>query len=147
MIRICGAGTAVVTGLALFFFLQAIAAERSIADDRVRGLPAVLEEKGMIRCRPAIRYFCRNIHVSCSGQSDVRTGSFDLRLSGAIGTMAFDGETIPDVPDSGPLHFRAGYALLRLRPDADYLKIEADGRYSLRIYRRGIALMSHGVCR
>jgi hypothetical protein len=60
--------------------------------------------------------------------------------------MVFDGESLPDVPDSGPLGFGAGYALLRLRPDADYLKVEADGRYSFRIYRRGSALMSLGIC-
>ncbi len=133
-------------GLAALGLALIAATDPSSARETARNVPALLAEEGRIECRPAIPFFCRNIHISCSGQSAVRTVPFDLTVTGERGKLVFANPDKPDGPDSGPVRIESGYALLRLIPDADYVKVEADGRYSFRIYRRGIALMSHGVC-
>ncbi len=141
--RIAGALAA---GLAAFALALAAAPDSSTANDTGETAPALLQQQGRLHCRPAIRYFCRNIHISCSGQSDLRTEPFELRGSGPEGRLRFEDGNKEGLPSDGQLKIARGYVLLRLKPDADYLKVEADGRYSFRIYRNGVALMSHGTC-
>ncbi len=106
-----------------------------------------LAQTGKISCRPALRHFCRNIHISCSGRSDIETAPFVVTLSGEAAVLDFPDGRAPDVPSGGPFRTGADFALVRLRPDADYIRVEADGRYSFRLYRRGVAYMSYGRCR
>ena len=131
-VGLAGLGLALITG-----------SDPSLAGET--DIPAILAEKGRVECQPAIPFFCRNIHVSCSGQSTIRTQPFELIVTGERGMLVYDMGK-PAGPDSGPVRIADDYALLRLRPDADYVRVEADGRYSFRIYLKGIALMSHGTC-
>ena len=96
-------------------------------------------------CNKPGDFFCFAIG-SCSGQSDLRTEPFVLLGSGTEGRLAFEDGNREGLPSTGRLKIERGYALLRLKPDADYVKVEADGRYSFRVYRDGVALMSHGTC-
>ena len=137
-------------GLALPALAAFLAAGPAPAEDRGKDVSAVLAERGTVSCVPAIRHFCRNIHISCSGLSKIRTRPFELHVSGKTGTLVFSSPMQEDdrkgTPDRGPVRFARGYALLRLGTDGGYVKLEADGRYSHRIYSHGTALMSHGTC-
>ncbi len=100
----------------------------------------------VFECRPAHAVFCRNIHVSCSGVTDIPTTAFRVSIVGTDAAIDFDGSA-PLVPGrvSG-----AGDLVIRLLDDRDWIRIEADGRYSHRIHwSRGSAretAMSRGRC-
>ena len=119
----------------------------SAAGARDADLQKKLAQSGAITCQPALKHFCRNIHIACSGRSDIEAAPFVLSVSGNDARLDFPHGGAPDVPLTGGIRFGADYALFRLRPDADYIRVEADGRYSFRLYRRGVAYMSYGECR
>ncbi len=108
-----------------------------------------LADSGSITCKPAIKHFCRNIHAGCSGRSDIKAGPFVLSVTGETADLDFKTASPPESPTAGFVQAAddKSYVLVRLRPDADYIRIEADGRYSFRLYRRGTAYMSRGTCR
>jgi len=137
--------------IALLTAFLAVAAHPVFACiEPVGSLVDTLLARGQVNCRPALPNFCRNIHAGCSGRSTIATAPFSVELKGDIATLTYaPGKSqVADLPSSGPLEVSEdlSYALVRLRPEADYLRIEADGRYNIRIYRRGTAYMSRGVC-
>ncbi|HSM40006.1 MAG TPA: hypothetical protein VK862_04595 [Afifellaceae bacterium] len=110
-----------------------------------------LLQHGSLYCEPALRHFCGNIHIGCTGRSAVAASPFTVAVAGGEGRLDFAGGAAPvaDLPLDGALTVPddRGYLLVRLRPGFDYFRLEADGRYNLRIYHRGAALMSSGRCR
>lgn len=108
-------------------------------------VPATLARTGSITCRPALDYFCRNIHVGCSGRSAIATSDFVIRVHGQQARL----EPVPDEFSvrGGPLEFAHDSAIVWLPPTLGYVKITADGTYSFRHYRQSAAYMSYGACR
>ena len=101
-----------------------------------------------LNCEAAYRFFCANIHFSCTGHSDVRARDLTVSVVEGVGKV----EPLAGDPSVGgsaeAAYGDAGdYLLLRLAPEGDYFRIEDDGRYSHRIYRRGKAWMMRGRCR
>lgn len=93
-------------------------------------------------CKPALPVFCRNIHVSCAGATKIRTAAFEMLISGAEARVRFDGSERVIQGQVG-----AGRDLvIRLETSRDWIRIQADGRFSHRIYRAGGASMSYGTC-
>jgi len=121
-----------------------VAAKESVTDELARN--------GTVTCRPALHYFCRNIHVGCSGRSSIPTFTFDVTVTNDRASLkqTTSIESSPATsPRSGPVSWADdnGYAIVRLRPTPDYLKIVADGSYSFRHYSDGTGYMSYGKCR
>ena len=138
--------------IALLAALLALAAQSAHATGEAGGsLVENLMQRGSVTCRPALRYFCRNIHAGCSGRSTIAAAPFDLTVDGEAASLSYPAGRAPDtaLPLSGPLVVPGdrAYAIVWLRPSADYVRLEADGRYNIRIYVRGEAYMSRGVCR
>jgi hypothetical protein len=108
-------------------------------------------QRGTVTCRPALRYFCGNIHAGCSGRSTIAAAPFDLMVDGEAASLSYADSKGPDaaLPLVGPIGIAGdrSYAIVWLRPSADYVRLEADGRYNIRIYVRGEAYMSRGTCR
>lgn len=112
---------------------------------------AKLKRTGVVSCEPSLPFFCRNLHVSCAGQTSLRTFPFRLRASSARGWI----ESAP-----GTERFRAPYedgrvawdgegrhVLLRPRATNGYIRLRADGAYRFRHYAGHVGVMSLGRCR
>ncbi len=94
-------------------------------------------------CRPSRPVFCRNIHVACAGATDIPTSPFRVSITEALAQLDFQGpgsSVRGRVSDSGDL-------VIRIENSRSWIRIQPDGRYSHRIYRKGAAAMSQGVCR
>ena len=131
--------------------LLALAAPSTHAGGEASGsLIETLAQRGSVTCRPALRYFCLNIHAGCSGRSTIAAVPFSVEQNGDQASLSYPEGEAPDaaLPSSGPLTVAddRAYAIVRLRPAADYVRLEADGRYNIRIYVRGTAYMSRGEC-
>lgn len=101
-------------------------------------------------CRPALPFFCSNIHVACSGRTELKTFAFRLRADagrGAIESPA-DAAGILARYAGAQAHWGedAPYVILRPREGAGYIKLLPSGKYSFRHYVHGEALMSYGHC-
>jgi len=121
-----------------------VAAKESVTDELARN--------ATVTCQPALHYFCRNIHVGCSGRSSIPTFTFDVTVGNDRASLMQKTpvESPPGPPPrSGPVSWADdnGYAIVWLHPTPDYLKIVADGTYSFRHHSRGTAYMSYGSCR
>lgn len=93
-------------------------------------------------CQPALLVFCQNIHVSCSGRTHIATVPFQVSILGSLAQVSF-----ADAKSSIVGHVRNGPdTVVRLAGSQDWIRIEPDGKYSYRIYRKGIAAMSYGMC-
>ena len=93
-------------------------------------------------CRPALPAFCQNIHVGCSGATNIPTSIVRITISGPIAQLDFEGSQT-----SARGRISQGRDLvIRIIGRRDWLRIEQDGRYSHRIYRNGGAAMSYGLC-
>ena len=113
---------------------------------------AEFARKGTVTCRPTLNYFCRNIHIGCSGRSNISTFIFDVTTNNdraSLKERASAESQISPPRRSGPIDWADDYeyAIVWLHPTSDYLKIAADGTYSFRHYSRGTAYMSYGKCR
>lgn len=105
-----------------------------------------------VDCEPALPYFCANVHVSCSGRTDLRTFPFRLTVAadrGSIdagaGAAGIARRYVGARVDRGP---DAAYLILRPAEGAGYIKLLASGRYSFRYYdAREAGIMSYGHCR
>ena len=93
-------------------------------------------------CKPTLPVFCRNIHVSCSGKTTIPTSPFEIFMAGSSAYVAF-GKSRERIVGSVT---GRGDRVVRLSQSRDWIRIQADGRYSHRIYRNGHAAMSYGVC-
>jgi len=136
---------------ALLAALLALVAPRTFAGgDAAGSLIETLTQRGTVTCRPALRYFCLNIHAGCSGRSTIAAAPFIIALDDDIASLSYPDGKPPDsaLPLSGPVKMADDltYAIVWLRPSADYVRLEADGRYNVRMYVRGTAYMSRGVC-
>lgn len=103
-----------------------------------------------VHCRPALPYFCANIHVSCSGRTELKTFAFELKAQSDRGRIESAADSagaralyVNGRVDWGP---EAAYVILRARGARGYIKLLADGRYSFRHYAQDTGLMSHGHC-
>lgn len=134
--------------LALLVFASASAAAQHEGN---RNAAATLARTGEVSCEPSLPVFCANIHVSCSGRSSIPTFPFKLRASGTRGWIESDADTagIAQQYENGRLEWDADAASVILRPHQSpgYIKLLADGSYSLRLYSSHAATMSLGRCR
>jgi hypothetical protein len=112
-----------------------------------------LEQNRELQCEPRYPFFCRNIHVACAGQTALPAFAFALRLTApAVGAIE---STAPEAADIRTAFAQAAvewdregqWVLLQSRSTNDYLKLRADGVYSLRHYVGPEGLMSLGQCR
>ena len=94
-------------------------------------------------CQPARPVFCRNIHVACAGRTDIPTVPFRVSIDGARARVDFDG---PESSVQGRVA-GSGDLVIRLDDSRSWIRIQPDGRYSHRIYRKDGAAMSQGTCR
>jgi len=93
-------------------------------------------------CRPALPVFCRNVHVGCSGRTKIPTAEIEVVLTGTTAQLNFaDRATVV----SGQIT-KGDDLVINLADDRAWIRIQADGRYSHRIYPDGKAAMSYGIC-
>jgi hypothetical protein len=106
-------------------------------------------------CRPALKVYCRNIHVACAGRSAKATRQLFVVLvshSADFRVRYARRHSVEDVDRAAYLLARGiwdadGQALvLRSDDDAGYVRIQATGRYAERTYQLGSALMAYGQC-
>lgn len=103
---------------------------------------AAAAEEGL-RCAPDHPVLCENVHVSCAGRSRVPAPVFTVLFSGQRAAVAFAGG---EVWDAGVSRSHSG-TVLRPETGRDWVRLAPDGRFSLRRYRGGRALMAAGACR
>lgn len=114
-------------------------------------LAAALRARALaVHCQPALPFFCANIHVSCSGRTELRTFAFELKAQSDRGGIesAAGSAGIQALYEDGRVDWdpEAAYVILRARGTRGYIKLLADGRYSFRHYAQDTGLMSHGHC-
>ena len=104
-----------------------------------------------VDCEPALPFFCRNIHVACSGRTEVRTFPFRLRADSSRGWIESTSETFamqkPYEDGSVDWGKEGTYVILRPQGREGYIKLLANGKYSFRHYVQEVGVMSHGRCR
>jgi|GEM_PF-3039962 len=93
-------------------------------------------------CQPAQTYFCRNIHVSCAGVTDIPAAPFTVSIAGAVAAVEFEGAAATKSGSVAGEHD----LVVRLSDGRDWIRIEANGRYSHRIHAARGAAMSQGRC-
>ena len=104
--------------------------------------PAQQAELEPLACTPALPFYCENIHVGCAGRSELATLPFRVTPTETGAEVTADGqEAVP----ARVARDRSGF-VLRLDSSRDWIRIEGDGRYSTRIYRDDVALMTRGAC-
>ena len=91
----------------------------------------------ILSCVPALPFYCANIHVGCAGRTTTPTHAFTIRENTAI----FDNEDVWTVRSRQD---REATILFR-DEHRDWIRIEADGRFSLRRYAPD-AMMTRGKC-
>ena len=92
----------------------------------------------ILSCVPALPFYCQNIHVGCAGRSATRTEAFRVQSAKVV----FEAENAWEVRTQTD----RGATILWRKGHADWIRIEPDGRFSLRRYSR-TPLMTRGTCR
>jgi hypothetical protein len=91
----------------------------------------------LLSCTPSLPFYCENIYIGCAGRTRIRTEAFEI----ATQKIVFEeGEVweIRSTPDRK--------AIIHRRSDHDdWIRIESDGRFSLRRYAPR-AMMTRGMC-
>jgi hypothetical protein len=109
-----------------------------------------LARAGEVSCRPALPFFCGNIHIGCSGLSTIPTFPFKLRATSGRALIESEADTsgIGALYQDGRVEWGGDdtYIIVRPRRSNGYIKIFADGTYSFRHYSQDAATMSHGHC-
>lgn len=100
-----------------------------------------------VTCEPALPTFCANIHVSCSGRTEVPTFAFRLHAQDERGWIETGAHAVREQYRDARVHWSEDAVILRPRQGAGYIKLRADGRYSFRLYERHEGIMSYGHCR
>lgn len=92
----------------------------------------------LISCVPALPFYCGNIHVGCAGRTRIETSGFVVEE----GSVTFEDSTV------WPVRVQQNDAAILLwRKDSrDWIRIQDDGRFSLRRYRNANAMMTYGNC-
>lgn len=104
-----------------------------------------------LACEPAWPVFCGNIHVACAGQTTLPAFAFTLQARGNQARLTATGDDDDGIAQQ---YVRARVVddaqnqsvLLLPEPARGYLKLQADGRYSLRHYQGHRGIMSIGQC-
>ena len=139
------------TALAAFLILVWMSAQAVPALAAPESVTSALARTGTASCKPALAFFCRNIHVRCSGRSTIPTFAFDITINAGQAVLKPTGDNgeATMAPRSGPVEWAndQAYVIVWLRPRPGYLKIAADGRYIFRHYFRDTGYMSYGSCR
>jgi len=104
-----------------------------------------------VDCRPALPYFCANIHVSCSGRTAIRTFPFRLRVNADRGWIEPEADTagMRALYENARVDWgeKEMYLILRPREGAGNINLLANGKYSFRHYVQDGGVMSYGHCR
>ena len=118
--------------------------------DVLRSAVAKLAASGEVSCRPALPFFCGNMHVSCAGLTSIATFPFKLRATAVLGTIeaAPGTESLRGAYENGRVEWDpAGtYVIVLPSGGGGYVKLLADGSYSFRHYAQHGAAMSLGHC-
>ena len=118
--------------------------------DAPRTATSFLEQAVEVDCQPALPFFCRNIHVACSGRTEVRTFPFTLRANSSRGWIESTSDTsaIQKSYENGSVDWgkKGTYVILRPQGRAGYIKLLANGKYSFRHYSQDVGIMSYGSC-
>jgi hypothetical protein len=103
-----------------------------------------------VDCRPALPFFCGNIHVACSGRTEVRTFPFRFHANASRGwiesTSDASGIKTPYENASVDWGKEGAYVILRPQGRGGYIKLLANGKYSFRHYSQDVGIMSYGYC-
>lgn len=114
-------------------------------------LPAILAAAPAghiaVACAPALPYFCANVHVSCSGRTDLPTFAFRLHAQDGRGWIEAGTHALREQYRDARVDRDEDAVILRPRHGAGYIRLLADGRYSLRHYAGDTGIMSYGHCR
>ena len=110
-------------------------------------MPAQADVAVWLECRPALPFYCANIHVGCAGRSRVPTAPFTLAFA--------DGATIHrdrEVPQAASVTHSTSGTVVRPDGSLDWIRVQVTKdkesfAFSQRIYQKGRALMTHGTCR
>ena len=92
----------------------------------------------MLSCVPALPFYCANIHIGCAGRTRIETEAFEVSDQ----SVHFQGGEVWHVQTNPDRQAK----ILRRIDHNDWIRIESDGRFSLRRYETN-AMMTHGVCR
>lgn len=118
--------------------------------DATRSVVAKLAQTGEVSCLPTLPSFCSNMHVSCAGQTSIKSFPFKLKANLSHGTIesAPETESLRIQYENGRLEWDKGgmYVILLPRLASGYIKLLADGTYSFRHYAQHIGAMSIGRC-
>lgn len=118
--------------------------------DAPRSAVAKLASTGEVSCRPTLRFFCGNMHVSCAGLTSIATFPFKLRATAVVGTIeaAPGTESLRGPYEDGRVEWdpAGAYVIVLPRTGGGYIKLLADGGYSFRHYAQHGAAMSLGRC-
>ncbi|MEM7745120.1 MAG: hypothetical protein AAF409_15550 [Pseudomonadota bacterium] len=98
-------------------------------------------------CRPALPFYCANIHIGCAGRSKLATEPFSLSFN-VYAALHREGHA--PVPLS--VTHSDGVSVFRAFAGPDWVRVVRREGYdvfdfSQRIYRAGSALMTRGTCR
>lgn len=111
---------------------------------------AKLRQTGVVSCQPLLPYFCSNLHVACAGQTPIEAFAFQLRASGAHGsiTSAPGTDRLRQPYEGGRVEWgpNDAYVVLSSPQTNGYIKLLADGSYSFRYYPQEQGVMSLGRC-
>ena len=111
-----------------------------------------LKNEVQVTCQPGQIFFCTNMHVSCSGKTNVPTFPFTLRargktveLSAPTGFEVFNQLYVASHVQWG---VEALYAVVTPVDSAGYIKIFQNGNYVFRYYpsKQADGIMSLGKC-
>jgi hypothetical protein len=103
-----------------------------------------------VQCQPALPFFCGNIHVACSGRTEVRTFPFRFHANASRGWIESKSDTsgFQKLYEDGRVAWGKDDAYVILRPQGreGYIRLLANGKYSFRHYSQDVGIMSHGQC-
>lgn len=92
----------------------------------------------LLSCVPALPFYCGNIHVGCAGRTRIETHPFDIQ----DGSVHFADGTVWPVR----LQTDGSTKILWRQDSTDWIRIDDTGRFSVRRYRKGQAMMTRGKC-
>ena len=109
-----------------------------------------LEQAGELACQPSLPHFCANLHVACAGQLALATHAFRVRLGP-------DGVSVDAPPEAQAIlgAYRsprvewaedAQSLVLLPRQGAGYIRLQPEGKFSLRHYIGDQGVMAIGSC-
>ena len=108
-----------------------------------------------VRCQPALKVYCKNVHVACAGRSAKPTRALMVaptqritrfQLHHSQPSARIEEASATQVLAHGSCDAGGQGLVLRAGSRKGYVKILANGRCAERTYRFGPALMAYGQC-